>query len=300
MATASIVDTIPRRARLTVPTLARHVLNLLPMIVVHIGAAAILLLDTDWVDWLLLPVFIYFRGIFITVGYHRFFSHRCFKTSRVMQFIIGFFCCGNLQQGPLWWAVYHRHHHKHSDDKGDPHSPYHGGFWWAYCGWLFIPLDPEWRTVNDLRRFPELVWLERFWQVPGILLAAVCWWVGGWNLLCVGFCLSAVISFHMTFVINTVGHMVGSQRYPTHDHSRNSFLMALFSMGDGWHNNHHQFPHAAHAGLLWWEIDSSFRVICLLERLGLVWAVRRVPPEKLLSPTKSDSEVTAESAEASL
>jgi hypothetical protein len=100
----------------------------------------------------------------------------------------------------------------------------------------------------------------------------------------VGFCLSAVIALHGASVVNTLGHRVGSQRYPTGDGSRNSFLLAVLSFGDGWHNNHHHYPHAAQAGFFWWEADSSFRLIRLLERVGLVWDVRRVPPHKLQPP----------------
>jgi stearoyl-CoA desaturase (delta-9 desaturase) len=281
MSSFMAVSTLPQRALLSPFTVLHHGVNLLPLLLVHVGALAIVVTGSTWVDWALLPAIIYVRGIFQTVGYHRYFSHRSFRTSRAVQFLLGCFCCANLQQGPLWWAVYHRHHHKHSDDSGDPHSPFHGGFWWAYCGWLFVPLAPDWRTVNDLRRYPELRWLERFWHVPGLLVAGLFWWVGGWGSLCVGFCLSAVVVFHGTFAVNTFAHLVGSRRYATTDHSRNSFVLAALTMGDGWHNNHHRFPHAAQAGIRWYEIDGAFRLICLLERLGLVWNVRRVPAHEL-------------------
>jgi stearoyl-CoA desaturase (delta-9 desaturase) len=261
--------------------LALHAWSLCPMILVHIGALGILITGGTWREWLALALLAYFRGIVVTMGYHRYFSHRSFKTSRPVQFLLGFLCCTNLQQGPLWWAAYHRHHHRHSDDRRDVHSPHHGGFWWAYCGWLFIPLEPQWAHVRDWRRFPELVWLERFWQVPGLILAGLCWWIGGWSLLCIGFCLSAVISFQVTFVVNSLGHLIGSRRYPTPDHSTNNFLLAVISLGDGWHNNHHHYPHSAQAGFFWWEIDGAYRVIRLLERLGIVWDVRRVPAHKL-------------------
>jgi stearoyl-CoA desaturase (delta-9 desaturase) len=252
------------------------------MVLVHAGTLAVFFVHVSTRDWIALLAFAYVRGLLTTVGLHRYFSHRSFKTSRAAQLALAVLCCTNLQQGPLWWAVYHRRHHKHSDTEGDPHSPHHGGFWWAYVGWLFVPLDPEWGTVGDLRRYPELVWLERFWQVPGLLLAGLCWGVGGWGLLCAGFCVSAVVSFQGAFVVNTLAHMVGSRRFDTPDRSRNSFILAFITLGDGWHNNHHHYPHAAHAGIRWWEIDTSFRVIRLAEMLGLVWNVRRVPPAQLL------------------
>jgi stearoyl-CoA desaturase (delta-9 desaturase) len=279
MSGPALAPTAPARAALNPLTLLHHSLNLLPMALVHVGVIALFWTGSHWYEWALLPAVIYFRGIFQSVGYHRYFSHRSFKTTRPVQFLMGFFCCANLQQGPLWWAVYHRHHHKHSDHEGDPHSPFHGGFWWAYCGWLFVPLAPDWRAVNDLRRYPELVWLERFWQLPGMLVAALFWCIGGWSMVCVDFCLSAVIVFHLTFVVNTFGHMIGSRRYDTPDGSRNSFLLACLTQGDGWHNNHHKHQHAAQAGIKWYEVDGAFRLIVLMEKLGLVWNVRRVREE---------------------
>ena len=251
------------------------------MVLVHVGALGIFLTGSTWGDWLGLALFAYVRGLVSTIGYHRYFAHRSFKTSRPAQFLLACLCSANLQQGPLWWAAYHRHHHQHSDEPGDVHSPHHGGFWWAYCGWLFIPLLPQWRNVRDWRQYPELVWLERFWQIPGLLIAGLCLAFGGWSFLCVAFCLSAVLSFQMTFVVNTVGHLIGSRRYATGDQSTNSFLLALLSLGDGWHNNHHHYPHSAQAGFFWWEVDGAFRIILLLERIGIIWDVRRVPAHKL-------------------
>lgn len=282
----------PPRAAIHPTTILQHAWNLAPMIAVHVGAVGIFFVSGTWADWVTLAVLAYFRGLISTVGYHRYFSHRSFKTSRVGQFLLACACCTNLQQGPMWWAAYHRHHHQHSDEPDDVHSPHHGGFWWAYCGWLFIPLEPQWNNVRDLRGFPELVLLERFWQLPGLLMAGLFWWIGGWPLLCIGFCFSAVLSFQVTFVVNTLGHLIGSRRYATGDHSTNSYLLAVFSLGDGWHNNHHHYPHTAQAGFFWWEIDGAFRVIRLLERCGLVWSVRRVPPHKLpaTSTTASGSE----------
>jgi stearoyl-CoA desaturase (delta-9 desaturase) len=270
------------------------------MVLVHLGALAIFLTGGTWRDWLLLPLLIYVRGLLVTVGYHRYFAHRSFKTNRVVQFLLGCLCSANLQQGPLWWAAYHRQHHRHSDRPRDVHSPYHGGFWWAYCGWLFVALEDHGHLVRDLRRYPELVWLERFWQVPGLLLAGLCWWLGGWSLVCVGFCLSAVATFHLTFVVNTLGHLVGWRRYATPDQSTNSFLLAALTLGDGWHNNHHHYPHAAKAGFFPGEIDASYRVIRLLERVGLAWDVRTVPAAKLLAATRgplSEPEASATASE---
>jgi stearoyl-CoA desaturase (delta-9 desaturase) len=140
----ALAVTAPRRAGLSPAVLFHHVVNLAPMVLVHVGSLAVFFTDGPWWEWAVLPVLLYFRGLFVTRGYHRYFSHRSFKTSRVFQFVMAFFCCANLQQGPLWWALHHRHHHRHSDDPGDVHSPYQGGFLWAYCGWLIVPFDPPW------------------------------------------------------------------------------------------------------------------------------------------------------------
>ena len=222
------------------------------------------------------------------MGYHRYFSHRSFKTSRAGQFLIACLCCTNLQRGPLWWAAVHRHHHRHSDGRADPHSPVRGGFLWAYATWMFSTLEqPDWGSVRDLSRYPELVWLERLWLVPGLLLAGLFYLMGGWGTVCLDFCLTAVAALHGASVINSLGHLVGSRRYATPDHSRNSLLLALLTFGDGWHNNHHHYPHAAQAGFFRGELDGSFRLIRLLERVGLVWDVRRVPPNKLHPPRRA-------------
>jgi stearoyl-CoA desaturase (delta-9 desaturase) len=255
------------------------------LILVHIGACAVLVTGTTWLDWVLFPALLLARGLTVTIGYHRYFAHRSFKTSRVMQFLLGCLCCTNLQRGPLWWAAIHRLHHRYSDAPDDPHSPVQRGLFWAHCGWMFATLEqPDLAQVSDLRRFPELVWLERFWLLPPALMVLGCWFVGGWSLVCVGFCLTNVIVMHHTFAVNSLGHVVGWARYPTADSSRNSYLLGWIALGDGWHNNHHHFPHSANHGFFRWEMDFSFTVIRLMQCLGLVWDVRGVPPHKLYPP----------------
>lgn len=252
------------------------------LVLIHVASFGILLTGTALLDWILFPAILVLRGLITTIGYHRYFSHRSFKTSRVGQFLLGCLCCCNLQRGPLWWAAIHRHHHRHSDEENDTHSPIKGSFLWAYCGWTFATLEePDWNHVRDLRRFPELVWLERLWLLPPIAMAIGLFMLGGWSMVCLDFCLTAVLVLHSTFLINTLGHLIGSRRYPTPDKSRNSFLLAFVTLGDGWHHNHHHYPHSANHGFFWWEIDTSFRVIRLLAMLGLVWDVRRVPEHKL-------------------
>lgn len=267
------------------------------LVLIHLGALGVLLTEPTWVEWALFLPALAVRGLLTTVGLHRYFSHRSFKTSRVGQFVLACLCSANLQRGPLWWAAVHRQHHRHSDTDLDPHSPVRRGLLWSYGAWMFASLEePDLGTVRDLSRYPELVWLERFWLVPGLLIAGACYLAGGLSSVCLLFCLTAVVALHGASVVNTLGHVIGSRRYPTADGSRNSFLLAMVTMGDGWHNNHHHYPHAAQAGFQWWEIDGAFRFIRLLERLGLVWGVRRVPPHKLAMPEPKALELPTESA----
>lgn len=252
------------------------------VIIMHVGALAVIWTGATPIEWALVFPIAVVRGLFVTIGYHRYFSHRSFKTSRTFQFLLAIGCCLNLQNGPLWWAAVHRHHHRHSDDPEDYHSPTKLGFWYGHFGWLFHKTSPPSRQhIGDLLRFPELVWLERFWLIPGIIAAAICWLLGGWSCVCANFLLTAVLTLQMTFAVNSLAHLVGKRRYATSDSSGNSYVLALMTLGDGWHNNHHHYPNAAQAGIQWWEIDLSYRVIQFLARLGIVWDVRTVPPHKV-------------------
>jgi stearoyl-CoA desaturase (delta-9 desaturase) len=273
---------LPRPGRSLTWVVANSVWGTWFLVAAHVGAVAVFFTEPTWLDWALFPVFLLVRGYATTVGYHRYFSHRAFKTSRVVQFLLGCLCCINLQRGPIWWAAIHRHHHRHSDDEHDAHSPVTGSLFWAHCGWMFATLEqPGWDGVRDLRRYPELVWLERFWLLPPLLAAGLCYLAGGWSTVCLDFCVTAVIIMHSAFAVNSLGHVIGWQRYPTKDGSRNSFVMGFIMLGDGWHNNHHHHPHSANHGFFWWEVDSSFKVIVLMEKLGLVWGVRRAPAHRV-------------------
>jgi len=260
------------------------------LIAAHILALAAFLTDPTALEWALVLPIIMGRGLVVTIGYHRYFSHRSFKTSRAGQFILGVLCCLNLQNGPLWWAAVHRHHHRHSDRPDDAHSPVQGGFLWGHVGWLFGRLTPpDWNSIRDLRRFPELVWLDRLWLLPSVLVATGCWFLGGWSCVCLDFFLTAVFTMHMTFAVNSLAHLVGWRNFDTRDRSRNSHVLGWLTLGDGYHNNHHHYPAAAQAGFFPGERDTSFNVIRVLEALGLVWGVRRVPASKLeqLDPARN-------------
>ncbi len=219
----------------------------------------------------------------ITAGYHRYFSHRTYKTSRVMQFLIAFLGQTSAQRGVIWWAAVHRHHHLHSDTEHDVHSPRHHGFLYSHVTWIFNPSnwEPDYGTVKDLTSYPELVWLDRHTYLPAILLGFGVWLVGGWAMLVVGFFWSTVVLFHCTFFINSLAHVSGSQRYLTGDDSRNNVWLALITLGEGWHNNHHHYQSSTRQGFRWWEIDISYYVLKVMSWFRLVWDLR-APPEEIV------------------
>ncbi len=223
------------------------------------------------------------RMFAITGFYHRYFSHRAYRTSRGWQFVFALLGASAAQRGPLWWAAHHRKHHRHSDTELDVHSPRHHGFWWAHMGWITaagnFPTDLS--QVRDLARYPELRFLDRYDIVVPTALAATLFWAGGWQLLIWGFFVSTVVLFHCTCFINSLAHQLGRRRYPTPDDSRNSFLLALICFGEGWHNNHHHYPGAARQGFRWWEIDLTYYGLWLLARLRIVRELRPVPERVL-------------------
>ncbi len=255
-------------------------LSLTPVMSVHLALLAIPYIEWSW--WYLLWIFVVTRiiGLGVTVGMHRYLSHRAFKTSRWFQFLMACAGCAALQKGPLWWVIHHRLHHRYSDTPQDPHSPVVDGFWYGHMGWLFARdfMNPDRRIVHDLVKYPELVWLERFWMLPGLLMAGACFALGGWGGLVYGYCLSVVLSFQITFAINSFGHLFGSQRFDTGEGSRNNFVLGVLAMGEGWHNNHHRAPSSARHGFAWYEFDLTYQVIRLLALVGLAWDIKLPPP----------------------
>lgn len=219
----------------------------------------------------------------VTAGYHRYFSHRSYKTSRWFQFLLAFLAQTSAQRGALWWAAIHRHHHLHSDTPEDVHSPRHHGFWYAHVGWIFNQNNwkPDYGTIRDLAKYPELRWLDRFYLVPAILLGVACFVFGGWPGLFVGFFLSTVVLYHGTFAINSMAHEVGDQRYLTGDDSRNHWFLALVTLGEGWHNNHHHYQSSTRQGFRWWELDITYYVLKVMSWTRLVRDLRE-PPEAIV------------------
>lgn len=243
------------------------------------------------------------RMFAITAGYHRYFSHRSYEAGRAFVFLLGWIGASSGQKGPLWWASHHRNHHRHSDTERDIHSPRHGGLWWAHAGWILSPrfAGADLKAVPDLARRPELVWLDRWHYVPPLALLLALAALGaalesaapslGTNALQMaawGFFVSTVLLYHATFTINSLAHRFGSRRFDTPDDSRNNLWLALLTMGEGWHNNHHFCPGSERQGLYWWEIDASHLLLKGLERLGVVRDLR-APPASVYERALRDS-----------
>jgi stearoyl-CoA desaturase (delta-9 desaturase) len=247
---------------------------------VHAAAVAGLIwLGPSWSGLGLAIAFYFARMFFVTAGYHRYFSHRSFKTSRIFQAILAFGAQTALQRGVLWWAAKHRLHHRLSDRDGDTHSPVLDGFWWAHVGWSTYTLSNSgsYDGIADLVRFRELRVLDRFKHWPAVLLAVALVVVGGWHAVVWGFFISTVLLWHGTFTINSLSHVIGRRRYATTDDSRNNWALAVITMGEGWHNNHHHYMSSANQGFRWYEIDVSYYLLVALSKLGVIWDVRRAP-----------------------
>jgi stearoyl-CoA desaturase (delta-9 desaturase) len=256
----------------------------IPFALVHVAAIA----GVSWVGFslegLVLCAALYYVRMFgLAVGYHRYFAHRTFRTSRAVQFMLALLATTAAQKGPLWWAGHHRNHHRHSDTELDVHSPSQRGFWWAHVGWIFCrKYDPtDLHVIRDFAKYPELRWLDRYAVVPPFLLAVGLWLVFSWVGLFWGFFFSTVVLWHGSFTVNSLMHVWGSRRYPTADSSRNNWPLAFVTLGENWHNNHHHYQSSASQGFFWWEIDFGYYGIKALSWFGLVWDVR-TPPKHIV------------------
>jgi stearoyl-CoA desaturase (delta-9 desaturase) len=224
----------------------------------------------------------FIRAIGLTLGYHRYYAHRAFQMHRVVRLIWTWIGASAMQKGPLWWAGHHVYHHKYADRDGDPHSPKVSGFYYAHIGWFLnderhVKVDPTNPVVRDFGDIAEVRWIDTYYFVPPLVLAAAMYLAGGLPWLVWGFCLPTMTLAHATFAINTVNHLYGSRRFETIDESRNNPLTAFFAVGEGWHNNHHRYQRAARNGFYWWEIDVTYYVILAMRAAGLAWDVQPVP-----------------------
>ncbi len=270
-----------------------NLVRCLPFVILHLGCLGVL-----WVGWSWFAVWtavaLYFvRMFFVTGIFHRYFSHRTYSTSRFGQFVLAVLTGTTVQRGALWWAYHHRHHHQHSDEPEDAHSPHVHGFLWSHIGWITsrrnFPTD--YSKIRDLAKFPELVFLNRF-DIFVPVLFAVALFVGGnylaatapalqtsgAQLLVWGFFISTTALFHGTACINSLAHLMGNRRFETSDDSRNSFLLSLVTLGEGWHNNHHRYMSATRQGFYWWELDITYYLLKALSWTGFIWGLKEVPP----------------------
>lgn len=263
-----------------------------PFIFLHLMCLGVI-----WVGWswtaLITAILLYLVRMFAITGwYHRYFSHKTFKTNRIWQFIFAVIGNASVQRGPLWWASHHRHHHRFADKKEDVHSPSQHGFLWSHMGWLTSPSNFVTRKayVKDWMKFPELCWINRYDTVVPILLAATLFALGevlrhtapslntnGPQMLIWGFFISSTVLFHATVSINSIDHMFGSRRYNTEDTSRNNPILAVITLGEGWHNNHHHYAVSTRQGFFWWEIDVTYYILVFMSWLGIVRDLRKVP-----------------------
>lgn len=267
-------------------------LRVIPFVLLHLACFALI-----WVGWswfaVGFAVFLYAVRMFaITAFYHRYFAHKSYQTSRAVQFLFALIGATAVQRGPLWWAAHHREHHIHSDQVPDAHSPVQHGFLWSHIGWFLSRSNfaTKFDRVKELAKFPELRFIDRFDVLVPILLAVSIFILGetladhmphletdGWQLLVWGFVISTIALYHATFSVNSLSHAWGKRRYKTRDHSRNNFFIALLTLGEGWHNNHHHFPGAAKQGFYWWEIDFTYYGLRALAACKLIWNLREVP-----------------------
>jgi stearoyl-CoA desaturase (delta-9 desaturase) len=264
----------------------------LPFVGLHLACFAVFLVGVSATAVAIAVLLYSVRMFALTAFYHRYFSHRTFRTSRATQFLFALIGAACAQRGPLWWAAHHRDHHRHADTPLDPHSPGQRGFFWSHAGWFLTPsaFRTDLSRVRDFAQFPELRWLDRFDTTIPVLLAVALYVLGallqhhapqlgtnGAQLVIWGFVISTIVLFHATVTINSLAHRFGTRRYETNDESRNNVWLALLTFGEGWHNNHHFFPGAARQGFRWWEIDLSWYGLRLLAVLGLVRDLKPVP-----------------------
>lgn len=251
-----------------------------PFILIHFSLLTLLAVETSVADWICFAVIATVQMVAITVGYHRYFSHRGFKTGRVFQFILAFLAQTTAQKGALWWAAHHRDHHKYSDTEKDVHSPVADTFLYAHVGWIFDRRHDQTKfsKIRDFARFPELRFLNAVHLLPAVIVGVVLMSTLGLSGLMVGLILPIVFNWHGTFSINSLAHLWGTRPNKTEDHSRNNALLALLTAGEGWHNNHHHDMLNPRLGTQWWQFDLGWITIRVLEKLHIVSDVRGASP----------------------
>ena len=237
--------------------------------------------DVVPVDVGLLVGLYFLTGFGVTIGYHRFATHRAFKSNGVLEFILLALGSMAVEGSVLSWVATHWTHHKHADRAGDPHSPLEGLFH-AHIGWMFVrePAMPE-RDAKHLLKDRVAVFVSRTFVIWVAIGFVVPFLIDGWRGVLWGGLVRVFITHHLTWSVNSICHQFGRRTFPTPDASRNQWVVGLFGLGEGWHNNHHAFPESAFHGLRWYQIDLSGYVIRVLEAVRLVSGVRRVSRERM-------------------
>ena len=269
----------------------------------HIGAVAGLF----YLSWkaLLVSAFLWWvsGSLGIGMGYHRLLTHRGYKTPKWVEYFLTACATLALEGGPIFWVATHRIHHQHSDHEGDPHSPV-DGTWWAHMGWILMGKSIHHDATTLAHYVPDLakdrfhVWITKYHYFSVILVSAILFAIGGLPWLLVGVFLRTVIGLHSTWMVNSITHMWGKRRFATRDLSTNNWLVAIFTFGEGWHNNHHAHPVSARHGLKWYEMDLNWYGIWSLQKLGLARDVYRVKLSDLasLQPAQSDADAEGPSS----
>ena len=254
-------------------------LGSIPFMIIHLLAFGALWTGVTRSAAICCAVLYVVRMFGVTGVYHRYFSHRTYKTSRAFQFVLAFLAQTSAQKGALWWAAHHRNHHLYSDQPQDIHSPVQSGFFYSHIAWIFSNESSatDYSRIPDLARYPELRFLNKYYLLPPILLGAAVFFTLGASGLFFGFFVSTVLLWHGTFTINSLSHVFGKRRYATSDDSRNNWLLAIITMGEGWHNNHHRFSSSTRQGFYWYEYDLTYYILKVLSWFGLVWQLRPVP-----------------------
>lgn len=277
-----------------------NVVRGIPFVGLHLACLGVIWVSWSWFAVLFALGFYFIRMFAITGFYHRYFSHKTFKANRFWQFMFALLGSACVQRGPLWWAAHHRHHHRYSDQKNDIHSPVQRGFWWSHMGWITCDYSfkTRYENIKDFAKFPELVFLNRFDMIAPVLTGVIVFFIGyflgiffpqlgtnGSQLLIWGFFISSTVLFHCTVFINSLAHVWGNRRFNTTDTSRNNFFLALVTLGEGWHNNHHYYPATARQGFYWWEIDITYYILKTLSFMGIIYDLKPLP-EKIYQEGK--------------
>ena len=250
------------------------------MVVIHLGALCIFLPGNfSWAAVAVALFLHWFTGCLgITLGWHRLIAHRSFQVPKLLEYFFVF--CGTLacQHGPLMWVGLHRHHHAYSDQDQDHHDS-KKGFWWSHMGWMLrdVPAKHDIsRFIRDISDDPVYLFFEKYFLLLQVVLGVVLYLLGGWPFVVWGIFFRLVAVYHCTWLVNSATHKFGYRTYETDDFSTNCWWVAVLTYGEGWHNNHHAFQYSARHGLKWFEVDITWMIISLLQRLGLASKVKLI------------------------